>query len=251
MLRCLIILFVIVPFLVPGAQAGASPVDEAPALRIARVIDVTDGSTIYAQPIWSPDGKKLAFSRNPQFGGLYIRNADGSGPIQEITSEDIDSYHSWWERPSPHDVRLERDFRNRRMWIVEGDGERQSEFPYEIRLASLSPTGDLVAFMRSDGNLCISRLDGSSLKSFGYGLNWDWTLDGSRLVYMSDIRDGEWTMIAADLFVADVETGEVTQLTDTPDIVEMYPRWSPDGTRIAYSTHRAGKICVAFLESTK
>ena len=68
---------------------------------------------------------------------------------------------------------------------------------------------------------------------------------------MSDIREGEGSMIAADLFIADVETGVVTRLTDTPDVVEMFPRWSPDGTRIAYSTHRLGKICVAILEEVR
>jgi dipeptidyl aminopeptidase/acylaminoacyl peptidase len=231
--------------------SGAAREDEAPTLRIARVIEVTDGSTIYAEPVWSPDGSKLAFSLEPQFGGLYIRNADGSGPIQEITSDDIDSYHSWWERPSSLEVRLERDFKNRGMWIVEGDGTKRLEFPYEVRLASLSPTGDRVAFMRSDVNLCVSHLDGSSLRAFGYGLCWDWSPDGSRLCYMSDIRDGEGTMIAADLFIADVETGVVTRLTNTPDVVEMFPRWSPEGMRIAYSTHRAGKICVAILEEVR
>ena len=38
----------------------------APALRIARVIEVTDGSTEYMQPIWSPDGNKLVFTK-PSF----------------------------------------------------------------------------------------------------------------------------------------------------------------------------------------
>ena len=196
LLRYLIILFVIGPFLVSGARASAYPEDVAPALRIARVIEVTDGSTIYMQPVWSPDGTKLAFTRDPQFTGLYVRNADGSGPIREITSaayagyepvwtsdskavvlrvrtgpvgqsiasinvetgevkelvehaahpgqpsrnafgdvivdvdgemkvlatgtgtlESIDSYYSG-ERPSSLDVRLEIDFRNRKMWIV-------------------------------------------------------------------------------------------------------------------------------------
>ena len=99
LLRCLIVLFVIVPFLVSGARAGAYPVDEAPALRIAQLIEVTDGSTEYMQPIWSPDGKKLAFTKS-SFTGIYVRNADGSGPIQEITPSAYSGYKPVWTSDS-------------------------------------------------------------------------------------------------------------------------------------------------------
>jgi len=71
----------------------------APAVRIMRVIEVTDGSTIYMQPVWAPDGNKLAFTKL-QFSGIYVRNADGSGPIQEITSADYSGYQPVWTSDS-------------------------------------------------------------------------------------------------------------------------------------------------------
>ena len=299
-----------------------------PPLRIARVIDVTDGSTIYMQPIWSPDGRKLAFTKSG-FKGLYVRNADGSGPIKEITSaaysgykpvwtsdskalvlrtrtgivgqsitsidvetgevktlveraahpgqpkrnaygnvtidvdgemkvldpvtgglESMDGYYSA-ERPCSLDVSLEMDSRNLRMWILEGEGTRRTEFPYEVVLANMSPTRDRVAFKRLDGNLYVSRLDGSSLENLGRGSSWEWSRDGTRLVYIGAIREGEGTTTASELFVANADGSGVEQISDTPEIVEMFPSWSPDGMRIAYSTHRAGKICVAVLERAR
>ena len=38
-----------------------------------------------------------------------------------------------------------------------------------------------------------------------------------------------------DLFTSDTEGNDVAQLTDTPEM-EIDPRWSPDGTRIAFAT---------------
>jgi Tol biopolymer transport system component len=286
LLRCLIILFVIVPFLTAEARADAHPVDEAPAFRIARVIEVTDGSKIYIQPVWSPDGTKLAFSTLPGFKGVYIRNADGSGPIKQVASDFYIGFKLVWtsdskgiviqtrtgvtgqtiryidietgevrdrEQPISPDLRLERDKQDSRAWIIaDGDGTRITEFPYRASLADLSPTQDRVAFLPRDGNLYVSHLDGSEKVNLGEGsAAWDWSPDGRWIVYVGAEVEEHHAMIAAELFVANPNTGDVLQLTDTSDIVENFPRWSPDGTKVAYSTHMAGKICVAFLESTK
>ena len=311
-----------------GQDMVAEVAGRPPHLRIARIIEVADGSTMYMQPVWSPDGRKLAFTKSG-FTGLYVRNADGSGPITEITSADYSGYKPMWtsdskglvirtrigivgqsisyidvgtgevrvleeraihpkqpernaygdvsvdvdgerkvldpttgslvdregsyseERPCSLDISLEMDFKDRRMWVVEADGIRRSEFPHQALLASLSPTRDRVAFAKADPNLYVSNLDGSHVVNLGPGELWDWSPDGTRLVYMSAIVQGEWTTIASELFVANPDGSGVVQISDTPDVVEDFPVWASDGTRIAYSTHRAGKICVAVLEAVQ
>jgi Tol biopolymer transport system component len=35
-------------------------------------------------PVWSPDGRKIAFARQRAGGGIYIMNADGSG-LRQLT----------------------------------------------------------------------------------------------------------------------------------------------------------------------
>jgi Tol biopolymer transport system component len=308
-----------------GQNSAAQDEGTPPPLRIARVIEVTDGSTICMQPIWSPDGTKLAFTRSG-FTGLYVRNADGSGPITEITSADYSGYKPVWtsdskgivirtrtgivgqsiaiadvetgeirtlvERaahpgqatrnasgdvtveldgktmvldrktctlrttdeyyppgPAPaRDISLKIDFRNNTMRIIEGDSLRSTEFPHKVVLASLSPTQDRIAFKLGDGNIYISRLDGSAMVCVGRGSGWDWSPDGRRLVYLGAYEQDERTITATELFMVNADGTGLTQLTHTANQVEHYPVWSPDGMRIAYSTVNTGKILVGILE---
>lgn len=55
--------------------------------------------------------------------------------------------------------------------------------------------------------------------------------DGERLAFASN-RPGHW-----DLFLMELSSGEITQLTDTPEY-EGAPTWSPDGSFLAYESYR-------------
>ncbi len=59
-----------------------------------------------------------------------------------------------------------------------------------------------------------------------------WSPDGTWIAYISD-HDGDeqW-----DIFLVSPKTGEVVNVTMSPDSAEMYPAWSPDGRQLAYAT---------------
>lgn len=70
--------------------------------------------------------------------------------------------------------------------------------------------------------------------------DWDDTApspapDGERIAFASN-RNGYW-----DLYLLELSSGEITQLTDTPDY-ESSPTFSPDGSFIAYETYTTDNL---------
>jgi len=59
-----------------------------------------------------------------------------------------------------------------------------------------------------------------------------WSPDGKWIAFMSDKNGNElW-----DIFLVSPQSGEVTNLTATPESAEEAPAWSPDSTLVAYMT---------------
>jgi len=61
----------------------------------------------------------------------------------------------------------------------------------------------------------------------------DWSGDGERIVYHDEVSDGA-DGSQLDLFLFDLLTESITNLTNSPDISELAPNFSPVDDRIAY-----------------
>jgi Tol biopolymer transport system component len=69
---------------------------------------------------------------------------------------------------------------------------------------------------------------------------YDWTHDGSRLVFMTN-RDGNF-----EIYTMDANGGDWRRITNTPG-ADYGPEWSPDGRHIAYSEDVGGGTQQVFV----
>ncbi len=68
----------------------------SPPLRL------TNGAARDVQPVWSPDGTKIAFQSNSK---VYTMNADGTSPTRLTSGSDFESQPSWQPVPYPGHIR--------------------------------------------------------------------------------------------------------------------------------------------------
>jgi Tol biopolymer transport system component len=80
------------------------------------------------------------------------------------------------------------------------------------------------------------------------GLGAKFSPDGSKVVYMYGAMDSkEEDIVTSDLVVKNVDGTGRFQI-ETPDVMEEYPIWSPDGKMIACETYNINKIFVFKLK---
>jgi Tol biopolymer transport system component len=100
-----------------------------------------------------------------------------------------------------------------------------------------SPDGSTIVFNSDrDGGLrgYFVNADGSDPRPVGVDQWFEypaWSPDGKRIVFESAMGSNY------EIFVLDLETGQVTQLTNAPGD-DSWPVWSPDGAMIAFSSER-------------
>jgi Tol biopolymer transport system component len=117
-----------------------------------------------------------------------------------------------------------------------------------------SSDGDYIAFVRevSPGNTEIFTMwsNGTNevrlTNSPGQDIQPDWRPNANELVFASD-RDKKYADGYLEVYRMRSDGSDVRRLTHNDDGIDYYPKWSPDGALIAFTTHRPGlNQCYSF-----
>ncbi len=223
---------------------------------------LTDNNGRYENPVWSSDGTTIAFESD---GWIYVADADHANARKLVEGFDpafsAEGNAILFVRPiKPASKYSEHRVNGMEVLAVDSKGGN-AEIIAKLEDLTILKYGDsrnpdyLVwspskryAVLRvyeepisrsSMSYLAIWDIESNTLKHIDTSISdWppSWSPDEQELVCsvisFEEFTEGENTQ--SDLWLIDVETSDLTRLTNTPDINERNPLWSPNGSKIAF-----------------
>jgi Tol biopolymer transport system component len=222
------------------------------------------------QPAWSPDGARLAF-KTAQFGSnqLGVINADGSGETLLTRTFRFSEGQPAWSpdgtkllyRRTPENPLVQ----NGDTWVLDiAASALDPTQPVtqsvllrtgDERYPSYSPDGTKIAFRgdldlaepSGDEEIYVMDADGTNVRQLTSNADFDsapsWSPDGREILFERALA-GTFTAgteaAEKDIYVMRADGTHVRRLTASPGLDEG-PDFSPDGTKITFSTDRDGQ----------
>ncbi len=220
-------------------------------------VNLTEKKGINLCPVWSPDGKKIAFlsNRTGNFD-VFVLECNGTNQINLSDSPENNSCPSW----SPDSSRItyiSRVDKGESIFIINTDGTGKIQITngkdWKDTKPLWSPDGSKIAFMstrRGKNDIYTINPDTMELvKLTGNDLNISdflWSPDGNFIAFIAK-NDKQ-----SDLYIMNSNGTMVTNITNDNG-TEYELSWSHDSRKIAFSTteytENTANICVIDIET--
>ncbi len=174
---------------------------------------LTSTSSTNVRPVWSPDGKRIAYQSNRDGSyHIYVMDIDGGNTKQISSGSDLDDRHPAWS-PDGSAIAVDSgDSTHREIFIIDVSSQRRTQVTKSNAIASFpnfSPDGKRIAYYVYDAG----------------------TMD----VWMS-AREGSGT--------ARVTTQLASEKNNQCTFACHSVRWSPDSSHIAFSDGDLSRVLV-------
>jgi Tol biopolymer transport system component len=199
-------------------------------------------------------GERIAFLRD---GNLWLVRPDGSALAQVSTSGNVSAIFGWsWDNSrlllgvTSQETGQQRAYPWLDLWALSADGSSAQQITQgqSVTFASWSPVDLSFAYVTLEGRPCVVNMEeGESrrLEDARAGFQESaWSPDGTRLAVRlppPDSEPGEFAL-STDIGIWNLRDGSVTNLTNTNDdpsrIMNYFPTWSVDGSRILFESPR-------------
>lgn len=219
-----------------GTRGGDGPHLAVIDLRSGRVHALTHGGALDESPAWSPNGRRIVFSRAPLAGpddGLWLMNARGGGERHVTYNRFGDTCAAW--SPDGRRIAFARS-RNgsgsRELWLMSSSGTGRHRLLPRASCAAWSPDGSQLAISKQTGrviagcgcqatDLYLGDANGGERRLLvRNGGRATWSPDGSRIVFV------RWEGRRTHLWLVNSDGSGLRRLTGGPRS-QRAPAWQP------------------------
>ncbi|MDE3202131.1 MAG: CehA/McbA family metallohydrolase [Acidobacteriota bacterium] len=194
-------------------------------LTTLRSHQLTSGGNVNVDPRFSPDGKRIVFVSTSYHKRFHIFVADFSNGtltnVQRLTGEDRSTLPRFYYSEFNHEISP--------TWSPDG-----KEILFVSNRRHIYGTGGFWRMRAESG----AEAHEIHYEETAWKARPEFSPDGKRLVYASYLG-GQWHQ----LWIMPAEGGDAFPIS-YGDFDNTNPRWSPDGTRIAFISNRSGNTAL-------
>ena len=112
---------------------------------------------------------------------------------------------------------------------------------------SWSPGGDKIVFLNRKDNLqvtkiCIIDTSGNNYEVLTTGYSPEWSPNGNKISFT-----GAGTPGGSDLFLMNPDGSQVTNISNSENVIEGNEKWSRDGTKLLFSQQYSGNTALSYF----